>query len=71
MRIPTAAFALVLTIATAASAQTVRIGLQEDPDTLDGAKNWSFVGRVVMTSNCDKLVDIKPDGSVKYANGRM
>jgi peptide/nickel transport system substrate-binding protein len=47
-----------------ASAQTLRIGLQEDPDTLDGAKNWSFVGRVVMTSICDKLVDIAPDASI-------
>jgi peptide/nickel transport system substrate-binding protein len=49
---------------TPASAQTLRIGLQEDPDTLDGAKNWSFVGRNVMTSICDKLVDIGPDASI-------
>jgi peptide/nickel transport system substrate-binding protein len=47
-----------------AAAQTLRVGLQEDPDTLDGAKNWSFVGRVVMTSICDKLVDIAPDASI-------
>ena len=56
------AFATVLT--DPAVAQTLRIGLQEDPDTLDGARNWSFVGRVVMTSICDKLVDIAPDGSI-------
>src|ERR1051326_8792345 len=64
MRILLAAGTAVLALATAASAQTLRIGLQEDPDTRDGAKNWSFVGRVVMTSICDKLVDIRPDGSI-------
>jgi peptide/nickel transport system substrate-binding protein len=58
--------AALLAVASAgASAQTLRIGLQEDPDTLDGAKNWSFVGRVVMTSICDKLVDIAPDQSIQ------
>jgi len=46
-----------------ASAQTLRIGLQEDPDTLDGAKNWSFVGRQIFATMCDKLVDIAPDQS--------
>src|ERR1700739_328574 len=64
MRALLAACTVVLTIIMPASAQTLRIGLQEDPDTLDGAKNWSFVGRVVMTSICDKLVDISPDGSI-------
>lgn len=51
-------------LASAASAQTLRIGLQEDPDTLDGARNWSFVGRIVMQALCDKLVDIAPDQSI-------
>src|SRR5262249_3487963 len=55
---------ILMISAGCASAQTLRIGLQEDPDTLDGAKNWSFVGRVVMTSICDKLVDIAPDASI-------
>jgi peptide/nickel transport system substrate-binding protein len=65
MRVRIAAFALVLFIVGGSgSAQTLRIGLQEDPDTLDGARNWSFVGRVVMTSICDKLVDIAPDASI-------
>src|SRR5215510_2036851 len=64
MRILLAACTAVLMVLTPAAAQTLRIGLQEDPDTLDGARNWSFVGRVVMTSICDKLVDIKPDGSI-------
>src|SRR5713226_8507418 len=45
------------------AAQTLRIGLQEDPDTLDAARNWSFVGRQIFASLCDKLVDIAPDQS--------
>ncbi|MBI3707832.1 MAG: ABC transporter substrate-binding protein [Proteobacteria bacterium] len=58
------ALGLAIALGATASAQTLRIGLQEDPDTLDGAKNWSFVGRVVMQSICDKLVDIAPDQSI-------
>jgi peptide/nickel transport system substrate-binding protein len=52
--------ALMLT-ATAASAQTLRIGLVDDPDLLDPASGKSFVGRIVFQSLCDKLVDISPD----------
>src|SRR5580700_10369268 len=63
-RFPAALLCLLTILSTPAAAQTLRIGLQEDPDTLDGAKNWSFVGRVVMTSICDKLVDIAPDASI-------
>jgi peptide/nickel transport system substrate-binding protein len=62
--LPAAIIAAIVAAATPAAAQTLRIGLQEDPDTLDGAKNWSFVGRNVMTSICDKLVDIAPDASI-------
>ena len=47
--------------ATAASAQTLRIGLLDDPDLLDPAPGKSFVGRIVFQSLCDKLVDISPD----------
>lgn len=65
MRAVLAAFIGLLTLCIGpAAAQTLRIGLQEDPDTLDGARNWSFVGRNVMTSICDKLVDIAPDASI-------
>jgi peptide/nickel transport system substrate-binding protein len=63
MRVLFAACIAVSALLTPASAQTLGIGLQEDPDTLDGAKNWSFVGRVVMTSICLR--------DVKYSNGRM
>ena len=42
----------------AASAQTLRIGLGEDPDLLDPTLARSFVGRIVFAALCDKLVDI-------------
>src|SRR5665647_840153 len=44
--------------ASAATAQTLRIGLAEDPDVLDPSLARSFVGRIVFASLCDKLVDI-------------
>jgi peptide/nickel transport system substrate-binding protein len=40
------------------SAQTLRIGLAEDPDVLDPSLARSFVGRVVFAALCDKLFDI-------------
>ncbi|MES2979355.1 MAG: ABC transporter substrate-binding protein [Pseudomonadota bacterium] len=52
---------LALTLALAAGighAQTLRIGLAEDPDVLDPTLARSFVGRIVFSSLCDKLVDI-------------
>ena len=50
---------LVLTsLASLAGAQTLRIGLAEDPDILDPSLARSFVGRIVFASLCDKLVDI-------------
>ena len=48
-------------MSTAASAQTLRIGLQEDPDVLDPHRARTFVGRIVFTSLCNKLVDITPE----------
>ncbi len=42
----------------AASAQTLRIGLAEDPDALDPTLARTFVGRVVFSALCDKLFDI-------------
>ena len=44
--------------ACAVQAQTLRIGLAEDPDVLDPTLARSFVGRVVFTALCDKLLDI-------------
>src|SRR5262245_15849775 len=42
----------------AATAQDLRIGLQDDPDNLDPAISFSFVGRHVLASLCDTLVEI-------------
>jgi peptide/nickel transport system substrate-binding protein len=49
----------LLSIATgAASAQTLRVGLAEDPDVLDPTLARTFVGRIVFAALCDKLLDI-------------
>jgi len=45
----------------AAAAQTLRIGLAEDPDALDPTLARTFVGRIVFASLCDKLFDIGPE----------
>lgn len=55
--------ALVLTGASASLAATLRVAIQEDPDTLDPAKSGTYGGRQVFASLCDKLVDI--DASLK------
>jgi peptide/nickel transport system substrate-binding protein len=39
----------------------LRIGLQDDADVLDPAQSRTFVGRIVYTAMCDKLVDVSPD----------
>ena len=39
-------------------AQTLRIGLAEDPDLLDPTRARTFVGRIVFSALCDKLFDI-------------
>ena len=41
-----------------AQAQTLRVGLAEDPDVLDPTLARSFVGRLVFSALCDKLVDV-------------
>ena len=53
--------ALLLTLAATlatARAQTLRIGLREDPDVLDPTLGSSYVGRIVYAAMCDKLFDI-------------
>ncbi|MBA3506546.1 MAG: ABC transporter substrate-binding protein [Betaproteobacteria bacterium] len=42
----------------ATHAQTLRIGLAEDPDVLDPTLARTFVGRIVFSALCDKLFDI-------------
>jgi peptide/nickel transport system substrate-binding protein len=46
--------ALVSTV----DAQTLRIGLAEDPDILDPTMARTFVGRIVFAGLCDKLFDL-------------
>lgn len=55
---------LATTTAPAAAQSVLRIGLQDDPDTLDPVSNWSFVGRHVLQSLCDKIVDIDDTGKI-------
>ncbi len=49
---------LLALLPLAASAQTLRVGLAEDPDVLDPTLARSFVGRIVFAGLCDKLFDI-------------
>ncbi|MDL2403447.1 ABC transporter substrate-binding protein [Rhizobium mayense] len=55
---------LVATTVPAAAESVLNIGLQDDPDTLDPASNWSFVGRHVLQSLCDKIVDVDDNGQI-------
>src|SRR5450432_3780335 len=50
--------ALAAFAVTQATAQTLRIGLREDPDLLDPTLGSSYVGRIVFSGLCDKLFDI-------------
>ena len=45
-------------LAASAHAQTLRIGLADDPDVLDPTLARTFVGRIVFAAMCDKLFDI-------------
>ncbi|GGB20598.1 ABC transporter substrate-binding protein [Allosediminivita pacifica] len=47
--------------AVGAQAQDLRIALQSDADVLDPDQSRTFVGRIVYTALCDKLVDITPE----------
>jgi peptide/nickel transport system substrate-binding protein len=57
---PTLRFMLtaLLLAGSAASAQTLRVGLAEDPDALDPTLARTFVGRIVFSALCDKLLDV-------------
>ncbi len=48
-------------VAGAAAAQTLRIGLADDPDVLDPTQARTFSGRIVFAALCDKLFDIGPE----------
>jgi peptide/nickel transport system substrate-binding protein len=53
-----------LSAAPTMAQSVLNIGLQDDPDTLDPATNWSFVGRHVLQSLCDKIVDVDANGNI-------
>jgi peptide/nickel transport system substrate-binding protein len=55
------AIAGLLASGLASAQSTLRVGLQDDPDVLDPVRARTFVGRIVLASLCDKLVDITPD----------
>jgi peptide/nickel transport system substrate-binding protein len=56
-RFATVLFATCL-LSGVAQAQTLRIGLTDDPDTLDPTVSRTFVGTIVFTAMCDKLFDM-------------
>jgi len=53
-----AALAILAFGMATAGAQTLRVGLAEDPDVLDPTLARTFVGRIVFAAMCDKLFDI-------------
>jgi peptide/nickel transport system substrate-binding protein len=50
--------ALLAAVCQPSLAQTLRVGLAEDPDILDPTLARTFVGRIVFNGLCDKLFDI-------------
>ena len=50
--------ALLSLVPLIGQAQTLRIGLAEDPDMLDPTMARTFVGRIVFSALCDKLIDV-------------
>src|SRR5262249_53188476 len=52
-----ASLAALTVITPLAQAQTLRIGMRDDPDLLDPTFSRTYVGTVVMTALCDKLFD--------------
>ena len=58
-RFALSAFALAVSVGSAGPgvAQTLRFGLNNDPDLLDPTTSRTFVGTAVMTAICDKLFD--------------
>ncbi|WP_137131823.1 ABC transporter substrate-binding protein [Rhizobium sp. FY34] len=57
----TTALAFGALCALPVTAAELKIGLGDDADVLDPAQSRTFVGRIVYTAMCDKLVDVSPD----------
>jgi peptide/nickel transport system substrate-binding protein len=51
-------------IANPCAAQTLKVGLDEDPTVLDPAQSGNLGERQVFAALCDKLVDIDPTGKL-------
>ena len=64
MLLRTSVILAALLFAAPAPAETLRIGLQADPSTLDPAQSAAFVDRVVMAAVCDKLIEL--DAKLSY-----
>jgi peptide/nickel transport system substrate-binding protein len=60
----TVATLAVPTFARVVAAQTLRVGLIEDVDTLDPAQGRTLGGRQVFAAMCDKLFDIDQNGNL-------
>ncbi len=58
MNLARVAAVLLVGAALPSFAQTLRIGLAEDPDVLDPTLARTFVGRIVFDAMCDKLLDL-------------
>ena len=56
--------ATTLVAATPSLAETLRIGISEDTDTLDPTQGRTFGGRQMFAALCDKLFDLAPDGGI-------
>jgi len=52
-----AALLMLTPAAPTLAGDTLRIGLNEDPDVLDPAQGGFFVDRIVFAATCDKLID--------------
>jgi peptide/nickel transport system substrate-binding protein len=49
---------LLIAAGSAHAAGTLHYGLEFDPDVLDPARDFSYTGRIVMTTMCDQLLDV-------------
>ena len=56
--------AATLAAATPSLAETLRIGISEDTDTLDPTQGRTFGGRQMFAALCDKLFDLDPTGGI-------
>src|SRR5436190_14830552 len=57
-------FLALFACASPAQTQTLRIGMQGDPATLDPAQSAAFVDRVALAAVCDKLIEL--DDKLSY-----